>query len=94
MSLIHNLAEIRKACESLEDDARKQQHIYYKIIEGVVRLHQKYRLEKNFNVSDELRSLLNEVGIEIIQGNAGYSYEAIPESLKTRQVNDTWHFKV
>jgi cysteinyl-tRNA synthetase len=72
----------------------KQQMIYFKIINGLVRLHQKHRVLKNYNISDELRSLLTSAGIKIKQGTDGYEYDEIPESLRGMTVNDQWKIDV
>ena len=91
MSLINDHKELIKAIQRSSNKASAQQMTYFKLIEGMVCLHQKYRLEENYPISDEIRSLLNSVGINIIQGTAKYkSYEEIPENMKNRQVNDTW----
>lgn len=93
MSLIFDLKELQHKCGLMEEKTKNQQAIYYAVISGLVKLHQKYRLEKQYLISDELRSLVNSVGIQIVQGTAGYNYEEIPKSLSGRQVDDTWGFK-
>ena len=93
MSLISDLEDIRSQCEALSTKARAQQEIYFKVISGVVKLHQENRIAKNFAVSDAIRSMLNDAGIEIIQGTAAYKYEEIPPQLNGRQVEDTWRIK-
>ena len=65
----------------------------HKLIAATVRAHQESRLAKNYLVSDLLRAILNEAGIEIVQGTAGYAYEDIPPALKGRPVHDTWRIK-
>jgi cysteinyl-tRNA synthetase len=90
MSLIHQLKELKSSCERMTAAAEKQQNIYFTVIDGLVALHQKHRVAKNFAVSDELRTLLNAAGVKITQGTDGYKYEDIPETLRGRPVNDTW----
>lgn len=65
----------------------------HKLISATVKAHQEYRLAKDYAVSDMLREILNEAGIEIVQGTAGYKYEDIPPALKGRPVQDTWRNK-
>lgn len=65
----------------------------YNLTSALVKAHQEHRLAKNYAVSDMLRGILNEAGIEVVQGTAGYKYENIPPALKNRQVNDTWRVK-
>ncbi|UOF79379.1 cysteinyL-tRNA synthetasE [Caudoviricetes sp.] len=90
MSLIARLDEIEKLVILTKSEAHKKQLAYFKVINGLVSLHQKYRILKNYEVSDELRSLLNSIGIKVIQGTAGYSYEDIPKSLIGRTYDDQW----
>lgn len=92
MSLIHANNEIIRSIQRVSEQAKKQQMIYSTLIKEMVRLHQKYRLAKNYAVSDEIRDSLNSVGVKIIQGTDGYKYEEIPKALKGRQVQDTWVF--
>ena len=90
MSLIRDLGEVEKDIARLKNKVSTQQHIYHKVIAGLVKLHQKHRVAKNYAVSDEIRELLNSVGVKIKQGTAGYKYEDIPESLKGMTVDDQW----
>jgi len=92
MSLIADQKNICRSLENLSEKVKDQQHIYFHMIKGMVELHQKYRIEKQYTISDEIRALLNEIGIVIIQGTSGYKYEDIPKSLKGRQSQDTWKF--
>lgn len=57
---------------------------------GLVKLHQKHRVAKNYAVSDELRELLQSAGVKIKQGTAGYEYGDIPDALKNMTVDDRW----
>ena len=93
MSLIHDLKELKQACVAMENATREQQKVYFGVIEGVVKLHQKYRLAKNFMMSDELRGVLSSVGVEIVQGTAAYGHDKIPPSMRGRQIDDTWRIK-
>lgn len=93
MSLMLDLADIENDVKSLKDKAHKQQIIYSHLITGMVALHQKYRLAKNYEISDELRNLLMSINVKIIQGTAGYEFKDIPASLKNHQFNDTWVIK-
>jgi hypothetical protein len=71
--------------------ARTQQGIYFHLINGMVQLHQKYRLSGQYEISDELRELLKKVGVQITQGTQGIQrYEDIPKSMKGRPIGDTW----
>lgn len=90
MSLISDFDDLRRAFDSVGRKANRQQLAYYKLICGMVNLHQEQRIARNFAVSDALRSILNDVGIRIIQGTAPYQYGEIPEQLQCRQVDDTW----
>ena len=90
MSLIHDLDQIIRSAESMRAKAAEQQRVYYALINGLVALRQTYRLEKRYDIADELRALLDGVGVEIVQGTAGYAFSEIPAVLKGRQVADTW----
>jgi len=91
MSLIHDFAELEKDVDRMKEKIKKQQMIYFKLINGLVRISQKHRVLKNYEQSDELRSLLASVGVKIKQGTDGYKYDEIPESLQGMTVNDQWH---
>ena len=93
MSLIADHKKICELLESLSEKTKTQQFIYFDLIKGMVKLHQKYRIEKNYTVSDEIRTLLNDIGIDIIQGTAGYNYDEIPKHLKGRRSEDSWVIK-
>lgn len=73
--------------------AVEQHHIRTStLVRNLVALHQKYRLAKNYEVSDALRSVLKQAGVEVVQGTAGYAYAEIPKALQGRQVDDTWRY--
>lgn len=93
MSLIQDCADIEASIRQLSIKANGQQLLYYALIKQMVKLQQKYRLEKNYEVSDAIREVLNSVGVEIIQGTAQYKYEDIPAAMKNRTVEDTWRIK-
>jgi len=94
MSLIHDVNDIQLSLDNLKNKAKEQQKLYFSIITGVVSLHQEYRIAKNYEVSDKLRELLNNNGINIIQGTKQYgSFENIPKSLLNNTVNDRWGIK-
>ena len=90
MSLISELEDLRKRCEQVEKTAVMQEHIFIGVINGVVNLFQETRVAKNFYISDKLRDLLNNAGITVTQGTAGYTYDEIPGSLRGRSVDDAW----
>jgi cysteinyl-tRNA synthetase len=94
MSLIQDTNDIQLAFQNLRRKAEKQQKIYFNVISGVVRLHQEYRIAKNYEISDRLRNILNENGINIIQGTAQYDgYEKIPSNLRSNIADDQWTIK-
>jgi cysteinyl-tRNA synthetase len=75
---------------NMRDEISKAKNENFKLINAVVSMHQFYRVNKIYEISDKLREMLNELGIKIIQGTAGYEYDKIPNQLKGRQVNDIW----
>jgi cysteinyl-tRNA synthetase len=91
MSLIQDTKDIQSAFDQLKRKAETQQHLYFSVITGVVKLHQEYRIAKNYEVSDKLRDLLHANGIKIVQGTKQYgSYENIPKNLINNTVDDRW----
>jgi cysteinyl-tRNA synthetase len=90
MSLIAQLTELQKSCARMAQTADQQQRVYFSLIDGMVKLNQQYRVAKNYVVSDALRKLLEDVGVKVQQGTAGYEYDDIPKSLRGRPVQDTW----
>lgn len=91
--LMFAVDKLRWSTDQVTVAAKEQSARLNKIITATVRAHQECRLAKNYAVSDLLRAILHEAGIEIIQGSAGYAYEDIPPALKGRPVHDTWKFK-
>ena len=93
MSLVQDTKDIQCALDRLKRKAEAQQQLYFSIVTGAVKLHQEYRLAKNYEVSDKLRALLNASGIKIVQGTKQYGgYENIPESLRGNSADDSWGF--
>ena len=93
MSLIQDNDDIIAALQRTSNKAKAQQRIYFEIIKQCVAMHQKYRSAKNYEVSDELRGILNSVGVRIVQGTAQFgSYENIPENMRNTLWDDTWEF--
>ena len=90
MSLIFDLSEIKKQCESMTQKAIEQQRIYFNLINAMVEMQQNYRIVKNYEISDHIRDILKDCGVKIIQGTSGYQYDEIPSNLKGKQYNDTW----
>lgn len=88
--ILTKTTEIISAVTALDAELQEHRRIANALIKGIVKLRQEYRLEKNYFMADQLREILSSVGIEIIQGTAGYEYEDIPKSLKGRQFDDTW----
>jgi len=94
------MKDIWMALENLKDasacafeTAHAQRTNFYKLINVVVSIAQEARLNKDYELSDNLRRILKESGVEIIQGTAGYDkFEDIPKHLVGRPVVDTWKF--
>lgn len=91
--LMFAVDKLRWGADQVTAAAKEQTARLNKLIAATVRAHQESRLAKNYLVSDLLRAILNEAGIEIVQGSAGYAYEDIPPALKGRPVHDTWRIK-
>lgn len=91
MSLIQDTKDIQMLFDRLKGKSAEQQHLYFNVISAVVKLHQEYRINKQYDVSDKLRDLLNENGIRIIQGTKQYyGYENIPANMRNNTVDDRW----
>jgi hypothetical protein len=91
MSLIQDIKDIQSAFDGLKNKAEKQQRLYFNVISSVARLHQEYRIAKNYEISDQLRKLLNDNGIKIIQGTKQYgTYDNIPLNMRSNTVDDRW----
>lgn len=91
MSLMQDCKDIQSHINRLKMKAEKQQSFYYGVISGVVRLHQEYRISKNYEISDALRKVLNDNGIKVIQGTKQFgSYENIPSNMRNNTVDDRW----
>lgn len=82
--------ELINDATTLLESVKEQHFRFSSLVSSLVKLQQRYRLEKNYVLSDEVRALLNSVGVKIIQGTAGYDYDKIPAALRGRPVGDTW----
>lgn len=87
------LEELGWKVEALKKAVNEQSARLNTLIAATVKAHQEYRLAKDYAVSDMLSEILNEAGIEVVHGTAGYKYEDIPPALKGRPVHDTWRSK-
>lgn len=92
MSLIAQTHQLAKDAAALAGAASAQQHAFFTLVDGMVRLHQQHRLAKNYEASDALRALLNAAGVQIVQGTGGYAYDKIPPALRGRPIGDSWIF--
>lgn len=90
MSLIEKMSGLARQMEATQREAEQQQRTYFALVDGVVRLRQRLRVEKKFAEADELRALLEGVGIQVVDGTAGCAYEQIPPALRGRPVGDQW----
>lgn len=91
MSLIQDCKDIQAHFDHLKRKAEKKQRLYFGVISAVVRLHQECRINKNYEISDAIRKVLNENGIKIIQGTKQFgSYENIPAKLRNNTSDDRW----
>lgn len=93
MSLIQDLKDIQFNIDLLKSDIQIQQAIYFHLINGMVALHQKHRVAKEFILSDEVRNLLSNIGVKIVQGTDGMTLEQIRKVYKDvpqPSVGDTW----
>lgn len=96
MSLVQTVSDIEHQLQYLRQDAKSQQTIYFTLIQGMVELQQKYRVAKQYEHSDKIRALLNSIGIVIVQGTDGMSWDEIERKFKGKPqppVGDTWNFK-
>ena len=93
VSLVQRLSDITTDINSLQRDVKIQQSIYFHLINIIVSLHQEHRLKKNFEVSDIMRKLVNDIGVIIVQGTLGMNYEEIvKKNMQNVLSQDTWHF--
>jgi len=93
MSTVSNIRDVKIAIVELERKIQQQQLSYYTIINSLVKMRQIFRLNKQYELADAIRNLLEDAGIEIIQGTIGYKYNEIPQNLKGRSIDDTWKSK-
>lgn len=71
MSLISACDDLSRALEVLRRNSSSQQHAFHSLTSSILILAQKYRIEKNFEVSDALRGILTDAGLKVTQGTAG-----------------------
>ena len=90
MSVLNSLENIKSEVRSLEYHTRKQQAIYFTLVDGLVKLGQQHRVAKNYPVADAIRGLLNNAGVTVRQGTDGFPYAEIPSELAGRSIGDTW----
>ena len=91
MSIHNDLKQINKDLDFITNQVIEFNKLFYSIINEIVRMHQEYRLAKNYEVSDRLRNILSSNGIRIIQGTKQFGgYENIPEHLRNETYDDRW----
>jgi hypothetical protein len=59
----------------------------------MVKLHQKHRVAKDYDISDEIRDLLNNIGVTITQGTDGMTWDEIQVRYAKKPqppIGDTW----
>ena len=92
MSLIARVRNFAVEAIALQSELTAQQQAFFVLVDGLVKRQQALRLEQNFAESALLSRLLNKVGVTIIQGTAEYSYDKIPNHLRSRPIGDSWVF--
>ena len=93
MSLLHEVSEIERTLKTLKREATIQQSIYFHLISGMVTLHQKHRVAKDYDTSDEIRDLLNNIGVIITQDTDGMTWDEIQMRFAKKPqppIGDTW----
>lgn len=94
MSLIYDLDRVIHDVTSLKHKVKTRQRIANELIEFLVKLSQEHRINKNYEVSDRIRGVLNGVGVEIVYGTKQYGgYDKIPDNMKNRQIDDIWKWR-
>lgn len=89
-SLIWSFGEVIKDLNRLQLDIKTQQNSYNQLISKIVSLHQEYRITKQYEISDQLRNLLYDVGVVIVQGKKGMEFSEIKhKNMCNVQVEDT-----
>ena len=71
------------------------EQLNYNLIKFLVEQHQGYRLDKNYQESDKIRSFLLSHKIKIIQGTRGMTFDEIRNKYKNMPYPmdaDTWEF--
>jgi len=90
MNAIRGLDMVLRDAAALREAVEKQNRRHNALIAGLVAIQQKHRVAKDYAVADEVRALLNSVGVRLYQGTQGHDYADIPKELKGRPVGDTW----
>ena len=97
MSIAFKLQEFANQCarqsEALAAEAEVERRNHHRLINGVVNLAQEARIRKNYVLSDEIRALLKDSGIQVVQGTRDYkNFSDVPKELIGRPLVDTWKF--
>lgn len=88
--MLEELKYFKNNLEVLANDAKIERDNFNHLVSEIVYIAQEARREKNYTLSDSLRKILNESGVEILQGSYGYNCEEVPKHLLGRPHHDTW----
>lgn len=97
MSVAFKIQEFANQCarqsEALAAEAEVERRNHHRLINGLVRMSQYARIDQNYALSDEIRALLKDSGVQVMQGTVGYHrFQDIPKELIGRPLVDTWKF--
>lgn len=97
MRVAFKLQEFANQCarqsEAIAAESEIERRNHHRLVNGLVRMAQKARIDQNYALSDEIRALLKDSGIQVLQGTVGYHrFQDIPKELIGRPIIDTWRF--
>jgi hypothetical protein len=98
MSLIQDLDDLTRSVRAMQEKSAMQQRMFFRLVDGLVRINQEFRVAKRYDVSDRLRALLAEAGVDVIQGTGGMSWDDIKRKYHDKGIpqpmgNDTFRLK-
>lgn len=70
--------EIERQTARLKEADKWRRYLFFTLLKQMLQMHQEQRLAKNYEFSDRIRKMFNDLGMDIVQGVApGKSYEAM-----------------
>lgn len=88
-----NLDTLSNTLNNVQEQVRRERTNFSKLVNKVVEIAQEARINKDYELADNLREILKQSGVEILQGTSEYAtFADIPTEKVGMPIIDTWRF--